>query len=148
MSPSPTRITTAEELDALPPGTVIRDDEGTGYAVNSSAGTWGAAGTGGLWDSSTILLVMHAPFTVLHDPAAPPVSDTAAATIAEVLGRHALAPVVSPPIAYWSCACDSMLDFGLIDNGHDLRHLDLHRAHQGDVIAAALGLPVTSEVEG
>lgn len=131
MSPSPTRIATAEELDALPPGTVIRDDEGTGYAVNSSAGTWGAAGTGGLWGSSTILLVMHAPFTVLHDPVAPPVSDAAAARAVEVAVREVVWNASNHPVPH------AVL-------GRDVSVLSRKVT---DAVLAALGLPVTDKAD-
>jgi hypothetical protein len=82
VSASQSRITTAEELDALPVGSVIRDKVGQVTEKvrplrDQNVRDWqfvGYLGTHAI-DHSAF------PVTVLHNPAAPPVSDTTAATI-------------------------------------------------------------------
>lgn len=81
-SPSPTRITTAEELDALPDGSVVLSDAYL-YPKSDERVVFQRVGLdwGRPFRSADTHPEYIVPATVLHTPAAPPVSDTAAPTI-------------------------------------------------------------------
>lgn len=90
MSPSPTRITTAEKLDALPVGAVVLDGRGRAsqkYAHGPGNLWWRTAEVAMTSGRTAERLLRYGTATVLHNPAAPPVSDTTAATIAEEVRR-------------------------------------------------------------
>lgn len=133
MSASPTRITTLGELKRLPEDAVLMSEKrnrkyGGGRLIR--------VGLPGRMYGVDGVFTMHKemrrnlPATVLHNPAAPPVSDTAAPTITPEQ-RTILARTLATR-------------FGM-------RHADLEGPgwyEQADAVLAALGLTVTSEVEG
>lgn len=60
-------VTTAAQLEALPSGTVVRDEDWYAWKKNDTA--WYPTGMRLAYESATMAEIVGAPFTVLHIPA-------------------------------------------------------------------------------